>query len=109
MSVEPAEGIVMPGASAVVHLTVEVDALSAAALNTGAQTLDDILILHLENGKDYFVSVAGAFQRTCFATPLDDLVHASRPLRSEPLAPLVRLGGAAAAGAAVRHPSKGPA
>ena len=45
--------------------------LSAALLNTGADKIEDILIVHLENGKDYFVSLQGHYLATCFAYPLE--------------------------------------
>ena len=37
-------------------ITVLVDKNTAASLNSGEDTLEDILVLHLDNGKDYYIS-----------------------------------------------------
>ena len=37
-------------------MIVYVDKETAAALNSGDEKIDDILVLHLEGGKDLFVS-----------------------------------------------------
>ena len=37
-------------------MTVQVDKNSAAALNAGKDTFEDILVFHLDNGKDYYIS-----------------------------------------------------
>ncbi|KAF9432576.1 hypothetical protein BGZ76_010600 [Entomortierella beljakovae] len=79
--VNPPVGMIMPGDSAKIHLTVMVDNESAPMLNTGKEKLDDILILHLEHGKDYFISVSGSYIRTCFGNSLEWLAKLDRPIR----------------------------
>ncbi|KAG0244691.1 Endonuclease/exonuclease/phosphatase [Mortierella sp. GBAus27b] len=79
--VNPPVAMVMPGESAKIHLTVMVNNESAPLLNTGKETLEDILILHLEHGKDYFISVAGSYIRTCFGNSLEWLSRLDRPIR----------------------------
>ncbi|KAF9978939.1 hypothetical protein BGZ65_006794 [Modicella reniformis] len=54
---------------------------SAPMLNTGKEMMDDILILHLEHGKDYFISVTGSYIRTCFGNSLEWLSRLDRPIR----------------------------
>lgn len=39
-----------------VKFTVYVDKQTAGSLNSGDDTMEDILVLHLEGGKDFFVS-----------------------------------------------------
>jgi hypothetical protein len=52
----------------------------------------DILILHLENGKDYFVTVSGKFLVSSFGNTLDFLVRTPNPVRaSSPLFPNLTL------------------
>ena len=46
----------MAGSTKQVRLTVYVDKESAGAMNSGDEKLEDILVLHLEGGKDFFVS-----------------------------------------------------
>ncbi|KAG0302421.1 hypothetical protein BGZ98_007510 [Dissophora globulifera] len=77
----PPVAMLMPGESAKIHLTVMVDNESAPLLNTGKEKLDDILVLHLEHGKDYFISVSGNYIRTCFGNSLEWLSRLDRPIR----------------------------
>lgn len=62
-------------------MTLLVDALSAPPLNAGTDQLEDILILHLNNGKDFFVSVSASYIPTCFATSVDRLTRLQHPMR----------------------------
>lgn len=39
-----------------IKVHVEVTKETAGALNSGKDILEDILVLHLENGKDYYIS-----------------------------------------------------
>lgn len=70
------------GDKAVISMTLLVDAMSAPPLNAGEDALEDILILHLDNGKDLFVSVSASYVPTCFATSLDRLTRLSHPIRA---------------------------
>ena len=54
---------------------------SAPMLNMGKETMEDILILHLEHGKDYFITVSGSYIRTCFGNSLEWLSRLDRPIR----------------------------
>lgn len=69
------------GESANIHLAVMVNNESAPVLNTGKETMEDILIIHLEHGKDYFLSVVGSYIRTCFGNSLEWLSRLDRPIR----------------------------
>lgn len=53
----PAMGMLLPGDKVELKITISIDNVSCAKLNSGADVLEDILILHLENGKDHFVSM----------------------------------------------------
>ncbi|KAF9406552.1 hypothetical protein BGZ94_003065, partial [Podila epigama] len=79
--VNPPMGLVMPGAEAKIHITVMVDNESASFLNTAREKLEDILIMHLEYGKDFFISVSGTYIRTCFGNKLEWLSRLDRPIR----------------------------
>jgi phosphatidylinositol-bisphosphatase len=46
-----------PGESLEIKFIALIDKSTAPSFNLGEQKLDDILILHLENGKDFFVSL----------------------------------------------------
>ena len=88
--IDPQSDMIMPGASKDVGLSVIVDGRSANALNTNTDSIDDILILHLENGKDLFITISGTYLRTFFCTPLEDLVCVPIPIRQLPLGPISR-------------------
>jgi phosphatidylinositol-bisphosphatase len=79
--VNPHRGVLLPGETISISMTILVDATSAPALNTRQDSLDDILILHLENGKDYFLSISGQYQPTCFAQNLATLMAHKGPVR----------------------------
>eukprot|EP00048_Salpingoeca_helianthica_P022785 m.20360 g.20360 ORF g.20360 m.20360 type:complete len:907 (+) comp7810_c0_seq1:39-2759(+) len=93
--IEPLSDMIMPGASSEVSLSVIVDDRSACTLNSGKDKLEDILILHLENGRDLFITVSGTYLRTAMGTSLDDLVCVPTPVRALPPGPIVRKAGAA--------------
>eukprot|EP00727_Mastigamoeba_balamuthi_P008688 m51a1_g4441 putative domain-containing protein (731) ;mRNA; f:111204-114171 len=84
MRVAPASGILMPGEKAEIKIHIDVDARSAQALNTGADKIDDILILNLKNGRDFFVAVGGKFMKSCFGMPLEALYLYPGPVRTTP-------------------------
>lgn len=44
-----------------VKLEIYVDKRSACELNSGKNRLYDILVLHLEGGKDIFITVTGSY------------------------------------------------
>jgi len=58
-----------------------VNSETAPLLNSGRDQLDDILVLHLENGKDIFVTVKGVYQPSCFGASIDALVRMTLPIR----------------------------
>lgn len=52
---------------------VYTDAEDVVAINKGTEQLSDVLILHVEGGKDHYISVQGDWQRTCFGQSLETL------------------------------------
>ena len=74
-----------------VEFTVLVDEDSAPSLTTGEELLEDILVLHLEKGKDFFISVSGNYLPSCFGSSLKTLVNLHTYIREVPVATLVDL------------------
>ena len=72
-------------------LTVNVDEDTAPALNNGHDLLEDILVLHLEKGKDFFITVSGNYLPSCFGSSLETLIHLHTYIREVPVAQLVDL------------------
>ncbi|KAJ7363423.1 hypothetical protein OS493_009576 [Desmophyllum pertusum] len=91
LTVKPCMGIILEGSTKQVCLTVYVDKESARALNSGDEKLEDILVLHLEGGKDFFVSVSGNYQPSVFGSSIEALVRMYGPIREVPVATLVNL------------------
>ena len=54
-------------------------------LNSGREVLNDILILRLENGRDYYVTLQATYARSCFGMSADELVMYADPVRNVPL------------------------
>ncbi|EJD47455.1 DNase I-like protein [Auricularia subglabra TFB-10046 SS5] len=75
LSIEPQWGIILPGESAAIRLTVHVTAGNAAPLNSGKRRLEDTLVIHTLRGKDHFVAIGGNYKSTCFANDLQWLAR----------------------------------
>lgn len=71
----------MPGSKHFIEIEVLVDESSAAALTYGRDAIDEILILHLENGRDIFLTVSGSYRPSCFGCDLWTLCHSMRPIK----------------------------
>ncbi|EGG16677.1 RhoGAP domain-containing protein [Cavenderia fasciculata] len=80
LKISPFAGIMLPKEKITIELTVYVDSTTSYAFNVANETMDDILILHLENGKDYFISIMGSWKPTCFGNTLENLVRYQGPL-----------------------------
>ncbi|KAI8593400.1 hypothetical protein BDZ88DRAFT_404548 [Geranomyces variabilis] len=79
--VNPPVSSLLPGDQLKINVTILVDNTTVSALNSTTDTLDDILILHTENGKDHFLSVSGNWLPSCFGTKLEALCKFIRPVR----------------------------
>jgi len=81
LRVHPKTGLIIPGGSAQVKFSCLVDKNTAQELNSSDGSMDDTLIIHIENGKEIFIHVRGNFLRSCYGTPLQDLVCFFEPVR----------------------------
>ena len=80
LTAEPSRGFLMPGENSYIVLEVLVDKNTAWTLNSGSDTLYDILVLHLEGGKDIFITVSGQYQKSCFGCSIEALIHLHQPI-----------------------------
>ena len=85
LSVKPSLGLLLPGEAAEITVSITVDRQTAVALMNATEFLDDILILRVENGLDYYVNVTGQYLRSCYGMPLEELVLCTEPVRTIPL------------------------
>lgn len=81
LRITPAFGMLAPGESTEIVFVTLVDKMTAPSLNSNKEKLDDILILHLENGKDFFISVSGTYMKSSFGCSLAELVRYPQPIR----------------------------
>lgn len=64
-----------------IELEVFVNKSTATHLNSGEEKLEDILVLHLNRGKDYFLSVTGNYLPSCFGSPIHTLCYMREPIQ----------------------------
>ncbi|XP_068998244.1 type II inositol 1,4,5-trisphosphate 5-phosphatase isoform X1 [Embiotoca jacksoni] len=84
LTANPPKGFIAQGGSVDIELEVFVNRSTAPELNSGSQQIEDILVLHLERGKDYFISVAGNYLPSCYGTSLHLLCQLREPIRDIP-------------------------
>ncbi|XP_052430361.1 inositol polyphosphate 5-phosphatase OCRL isoform X2 [Carassius gibelio] len=88
---EPSEGVLEPNEKMEIFLEVYVSKDSVTLLNSGEDRIEDILVLHLDRGKDYFITVAGNYLPCCFGTSLETLCRMKKPIREIPITKLIDL------------------
>ncbi|XP_064526418.1 inositol polyphosphate 5-phosphatase OCRL isoform X3 [Pseudopipra pipra] len=88
---EPCEGYLEPDESTDISLDVYVSKDSVTLLNSGEDKIEDILVLHLDRGKDYFLTISGTYLPSCFGTSLEALCRMKRPIREVPVTKLIDL------------------
>ncbi|XP_020565960.1 type II inositol 1,4,5-trisphosphate 5-phosphatase isoform X1 [Oryzias latipes] len=84
LTANPPKGFIAKGGSADIELEVFVNRGTAPDLNCGREQIEDILVLHLERGKDYFISVTGNYLQSCYGTSIYALCHLREPIRDMP-------------------------
>ncbi|OCT65900.1 inositol polyphosphate 5-phosphatase OCRL isoform X2 [Xenopus laevis] len=89
---EPCEGYLEPEETVDISLDVYVSKDSVTMLNSGEDRIEDILVLHLDRGKDYFLTISGSYLVSCFGTSLEALCRIKRPIREIPVTKLIDLG-----------------
>lgn len=91
LSAKPYKSVVEPGLSCDIHLEVYVDKATVSSLNSGQDKLEDILVLHLHGGKDFFITINGNFLPSCFGSSIEALIQMHHPIREVPEAQLVEI------------------
>lgn len=79
------------GGSVEIELEVFVNRSTAPDLNSGKEQIEDILVLHLERGKDYFIPVTGNYLPSCYGTSIHSLCHMREPIQDMPQETLRKL------------------
>ena len=87
----PYKSVITSEKSCKIKISVYIDKKSAALLNSGKDKIEDILVLHLHGGKDYFISVSGNYIASSFGSSLEALIQMHGPVREIPTAQLVEI------------------
>ncbi|KAL9656618.1 hypothetical protein ABK040_002890 [Willaertia magna] len=80
ITIEPMEGYIIPGETEEIKITILVNSQKAPKLLKKEDVIDDILILHLKNGRDHFVSITGNYVPSSFGSSLEELVKQKNPI-----------------------------
>ncbi|KAL8792391.1 MAG: hypothetical protein Q9195_005005 [Heterodermia aff. obscurata] len=65
-----------PGDAANVELTILVSDINAVrALNDGSEKIDDVLVLRIQDGRDYFLPLRGTWLQSAFGRSIDRLIR----------------------------------
>lgn len=81
LHVSPTSGLILPGETSLVNLTINVDNRTASSLNFSSDPPSDLLVLSIEK-KDLFLAVAAReYRPTCFGNELGRLVRLGKPIR----------------------------
>ncbi|XP_028271603.1 inositol polyphosphate 5-phosphatase OCRL isoform X2 [Parambassis ranga] len=88
---DPSDGFLEPNETLEIFLEVYVSKDSVTLLNSGEDSIEDILVLHLDRGKDYFITISGNYLPSCFGTSLETLCRMKKPIREIPITKLIDL------------------
>ncbi|ERE85636.1 type II inositol-1,4,5-trisphosphate 5-phosphatase-like protein [Cricetulus griseus] len=91
LTAKPSKGFLLPDSHVEIELELFVNKATATKLNSGEDKIEDILVLHLERGKDYFLSVSGNYLPSCFGSPIHTLCFMREPILDLPLETVSKL------------------
>lgn len=80
-------GLLLPNESAEIAVSCLITKEHSFAFQIGLESLEEIIILKLENGRDYFITIRGMYAKSCFGTNLHYLVNTPEPVRTSQLSP----------------------
>lgn len=75
-------GLLLPGETTEVEVTVLVNTKAAQMLNAGKDSLEDLIVLRVEKSVDFYVAVSAKYERSCYGMSLQELVHTLEPVAS---------------------------
>ncbi|XP_069335873.1 type II inositol 1,4,5-trisphosphate 5-phosphatase isoform X4 [Eulemur rufifrons] len=84
LNANPSKGFLLPDSDIEIELELFVNKTTATKLNSGEDKIEDILVLHLDRGKDYFLSVSGNYLPSCFGSPIHTLCYMREPILDLP-------------------------
>lgn len=96
LQVEPTQGELITGDSLSIRIKLLIDASSAWRMHRkqkepGAKVPLDILVLHVDNGRDIFITIIGDYQPSCFGFSVETLIRLPRPVHTLELTDLMAI------------------
>nr|XP_021532814.1 type II inositol 1,4,5-trisphosphate 5-phosphatase [Aotus nancymaae] len=91
LNANPSRGFLLPDSHIEIELELFVNKSTATKLNSGEDKIEDILVLHLDRGKDYFLPVSGNYLPSCFGSPIHTLCYMREPILDLPLETISKL------------------
>ncbi len=75
VTVVPAYGTLLPGAVASISFRVRVNSqtMKGLGLVLGAGELDEVLVLRLERGREFYISLSITYMRSCFGMSIAEV------------------------------------
>jgi phosphatidylinositol-bisphosphatase len=72
----PSQMTLSPGEALNIQLTLQITSIEhVRSLNTGSESLEDILVLRVLNGRDHFIPITGQWQASSLGRSVDKLVR----------------------------------
>ncbi|KAI9524030.1 Type II inositol 1,4,5-trisphosphate 5-phosphatase, partial [Dissostichus eleginoides] len=84
LTANPSKGFIANGGTVDIDFEVFVNRSTAPELNSGQEQIEDILVLHLERGKDYFISISGNYLPSCYGSSINSLCQLKEPIQDMP-------------------------
>ena len=82
VTLSPPKGILLQNEEVELTITIHVKQDTAGPLNLGSEELSDIVVLHLDRGKDEYLVITGNYLSSCFGSPLEHLVRFPGAIRT---------------------------
>jgi phosphatidylinositol-bisphosphatase len=79
LQVAPTHALVLPGVKHLVTISINISSSDVYAFNRAIKAIDDVLVFHVTNGKDIFISIRGKFQTSSFGESLPVMCRMLRP------------------------------
>ncbi|XP_059618948.1 type II inositol 1,4,5-trisphosphate 5-phosphatase [Phlebotomus argentipes] len=96
LDIQPSRGRLFTGNSISIKLELHADSKSAWKLHrkqreSGQKVPLDILVLHVENGRDIFITIIGEYRQSCIGFNLETLCQIQRPVTKMNLKEILEL------------------
>lgn len=97
LNVEPKSGSLITGSSISIRIQFLANSETIAAFSQKLKSskkkeIFDILVLHVKDGHDVFISIVGTYRPSCFGLPVETLCQTSQPICEYSLEELNELG-----------------